>query len=154
MRRSLTVAAACLSLALVACSPVEKKAKKNKVVTEQQATVDVCEQLAKVGTALEASAALKPTSTVGEAETAGKNLRTALKGLKQAETTLEETRLKEFQEKAQAFNKQLKTVAKDKKLTLEAAAETLKPQAESVVAAHKELKAAVQCNGASATPAN
>jgi hypothetical protein len=153
MRRSLTVAAACLSLALVACSPVEKK-KKNKVVSEQQATVDVCDQLAKVGAALEASAALQPTSTVGEAETAGKNLRTALKGLKQAETTLEEARLKDFQEKAQAFNKQLKTVAKEKQLTLEEAAQTLKPQAESVIAAHKELKAAVQCDSPAAAPAN
>jgi hypothetical protein len=153
MRRSLTVAAACLSLALVACSPVEKK-KKNKVVTEQQATVDVCDQLANVGAALEASAALKPSSTVGEAEAAGKNLRTALKGLKQAETTLEEARLKDFQAKAQAFNKQLKTVAKDKQLTLEEAAATLKPQAESVLAAHKELKAAVQCDGEAAAPAN
>lgn len=153
MRRSLTVAAACLSLALVACSPVEKK-KKNKVVSEQQATVDVCDQLAKVGTALEASAALKPSSTVGEAEAAGKTLRTALKGLKQAETTLEEVRLKDFQEKAQAFNKQLKTVAKEKQLTLEEAAATLKPQAESVLAAHKELKAAVQCDGEATAPAN
>jgi len=146
MRRSFAVAAVCLSLALVACSPVEKK-KKNKVATEQQATVDVCDQLTKVGAALEATAALKPSSTVGEAEAAGKQLRAALKGLKQADTTLEEARLADFQKQAQAFNKQLKTVAKEKNLTLEAAAKTLKPQADSVIAAHKELQAAVQCDG-------
>jgi hypothetical protein len=145
MRRTLAVAAACLSLALVACSPVEKK-KKNKMVTEQQATVDVCDQLVKVGAALETSAALKSTSTVGEAEAAGKQLRAALKGLKQAEVTLEATRVEAFQKQANAFNKELKKVAKDKQLTLEAAAATLKPQAESVIAAHKELQAAVQCD--------
>ena len=153
MRRSLAIAAACLSLALVACSPVEKK-KKNKVATEQQATVDICDQLTKVGAALQASAALKPTSTVGEAEAAGKQLRTALKGLNQAETTLEEARLEAFQKQAKAFNKELKKVSKEKQLTLEEAAKTLKPQADSVVAAHKELQAAVQCNGKAAAPAN
>ena len=153
MRRSLAVATACLSLALVACSAAEKN-KQSKELTEQQAAADVCTQLAKVGTALEASAALKPSSTVGEAEAAGESLQMALDGLNQAEVTLEQTRFKAFQEKAQAFNAQLKTVAKDKKLTLEAAAETLKPQAESVLAAHKELKAAVQCDGAAAAPAN
>lgn len=103
--------------------PVEQK-KKNKEVTEQQATVDVCDQLVKVGTALEASAALTPTSTVGEAEAAGQQLRTALKGLKQAETTLEEARLEAFQKQAQAFNKELKKVSKEKQLTLEEAAKT------------------------------
>ncbi|MEY3751248.1 MAG: hypothetical protein RLZZ11_372 [Cyanobacteriota bacterium] len=152
MRRSLAIAAACLSLALVACSPVEKK-KKHKEASEQQATVDVCEQLTKVGTALEASAALKPTSTVGDAEAAGKQLRTALKGLKQAEVTLEADRMAAFQKQAQAFNKELKKVSKEKQLTLEEAAKTLKPQADSVIAAHKQLKAAVQCNGAAAAPA-
>jgi len=137
MRRSLAVAAACLSLALVACSPVEKK-KKTKVVTEQQATVNVCDQLVKVGAALEASAALTPTSTVGDAEAAGKQLRTALKGLKQAK----------------AFNKELKKVSKEKQLTLDEAAKTLKPQADSVIAAHKELQAAVQCTGKAPAAAN
>jgi len=144
MRRSLAVAAACLSLALAACSPVEKK---NKVVTEQQATVNVCDQLVKVGAALETSAALTPTSTVGDAEAAGKQLRTALKGLKQAEVTLEAARVEAFQKQAQAFNQELKKVSKEKQLTLEEAAKTLKPQADSVVAAHKELQAAVQCTG-------
>lgn len=153
MRRSLAVAAACLSLALVACSPVEKK-KKNKVVTEQQATVNVCDQLVKVGTALEASAALTPTSTVGDAEAAGKQLRTALKGLKQAEVTLEEARVEAFQKQAQAFNKELKKVSKEKQLTLEEAAKTLKPQADSVIAAHKELQAAIQCTGKAPAAAN
>ena len=153
MRRSLAVATACLSLALVACSPAAKK-KPTAAITEQQATADVCSKLAKVGSALEASAALKPSSTVGEAETVGENLQMALDALNQAEVTLEQTRFKAFQEKAQAFNTQLKQVAKDKQLTLEAAAETLKPQAESVVAAHQELKAAVQCDGAAAAPAN
>jgi hypothetical protein len=151
MRRSLAIAAACLSLALVACSPDEKK---NKVVTEQQATENVCDQLVKVGTALEASAALTPASTVGDAEAAGEQLRTALTGLKQAEVTLEEARVEAFQKQAQAFNKELKKVSKEKQLTLEEAAKTLKPQADSVVAAHKELQAAVECTGTAPAAAN
>ena len=153
MRRSLAIATACLSLALGACSPAEKKAE-NQVATEQQATVDVCDQLTKVGAALQASAALKPTSTVGDAEAAGEQLRTALQGLNEAETTLEEARLDAFQKQAKAFNKELKKVSKEKQLTLEEAAKTLKPQADSVVAAHKELQAAVHCNGKAAAPAN
>ena len=51
MRRSLSVATACLSLALVACSAVEKN-KQSKELTEQQAAADVCTQLAKVGNKL------------------------------------------------------------------------------------------------------
>ena len=153
MRRSLAAAAACLSLALVACSPAEKD-KKTKVMTEQQATATVCDQLAMVGSALEASAALTPTSTVGDAEAAGQQLRTALEGLKQAEVTLEAVRLEAFQTQAQAFNKELEKVSKEKQLTLEEAAKTLKPQTDSVVAAHKELQAAVQCTGQAPAAAN
>jgi hypothetical protein len=153
MRRSLAIAAACLSLALAACSPAEKT-KKDSLVTEQQATVNVCDQLAKVGSALEASAALTPTSTVGDAEAAGQQLRTALEDLKQAEVTLEATRLEAFQKQAQAFNQELEMVSKEKQLTLEEAAKTLKPQADSVVAAHKELQAAVECTGTAPAAAN
>ena len=138
-----------MSLALAACTPIAKK----QPMSEEQAAGDVCEQLTRVGTALEAAAALQPSSTVGEAEAAGKNLRQALKGLKSAETTLEATRLKAFQQQAKAYNKELKAVAKDKKLTLEAAAETLKPKAQAVIAAHKELKAGVTCDEKAATPA-
>jgi hypothetical protein len=116
--------------------------------------VNVCDQLVKVGAALEASAALTPTSTVGDAEAAGKQLRTALKGLKQAEVTLEAERVEAFQKQAKAFNKELKKVSKEKQLTLEEAAKTLKPQADSVVAAHKELQAAVQCTGKAPAAAN
>ena len=153
MRRTLAVAAACLSLSLAACSSAQKT-DTSTMPSEQQATAAVCDQLAAVGTALEASSALEPTSTVGEAEAAGEQLRTALAGLNQAEVTLEATRFAAFQKQAQAFNKQLQAVAQEKKLTLEEAAKTLKPQAESVVAAHKELKAAVQCDGKTPAPAN
>ena len=154
MRRSLAVAAACLSLALVACSPIDTKKKKNKVVTEQQATTDVCDQLAKVGEALAASNALEPSSTVGEAQTAAKNLRSALKGLKQAESNLEAARLQAFQTQAKAFNKEVAAVSKDKDITLAAAASKLKPQAASLIAAHKELAASVECEAKEAAATN
>jgi hypothetical protein len=150
MRRSLAAAAACLTLTLAACSPAAKKE-----ANEQQASADVCAQLTRVGTALETAANLKPTSTVGEAEAAGKELRQAIKDLKKSEESLEAARLKDFQTKAKAFNKDLKAVAKDKKLTLEAAAETLKPKAQEVIAAHKALKEGVSCDGdKAAAPAN
>ena len=144
MRRTLAVAA--LSLSLAACSSAQNT-ETSKLPSEQQATAVVCDQLTAVGTALEASSSLTPTSTVGEAEAAGEQLRTALEGLNQAETTLEETRLAAFQKQAQAFNEKLQAIAKEKQLTLEEAAKTLKPQADSVVVAHKELKSAVQCDG-------
>ena len=151
MRR--TLAAAALSLSLAACSSAQNT-ETTKLPSEEQAIAAVCDQLNAVGTALEASSALTPTSTVGEAEAAGEQLRTALEGLNQAETTLEETRLAAFQKQAQAFNNQLQAVAKEKQLTLEEAAKTLKPQADSVVAAHKELKAAVQCDAETPAAAN
>ena len=153
MRRSLAIAAACLSLALVACSPVEKK-KKNKVATEQQATVDVCDQLIKVGAALEVSANLQPTSTVGEATAADRALASALAGLEKAEQTLEQLRLKNFQTQLQAFKADVAKVASNKGQTLEQAAQQLKTKAEPVIAARRQLSAAVKCEEpAAAAPA-
>ena len=146
MRRSFAAAAACVSLALVACTPIAKKG----AMDEQEAAGDVCSQLTRVETALATAAALKPTSTVGEAEAAGKDLRKALKGLKKAEGQLEASRLKAFKEQAKAYNKELAAVAKNKGLTLEAAATSLKPKAEAVVAAQKALKAGVNCEPAAA----
>ena len=143
MRRSLArlSAAAGLSLALAACTPVANK----KAPNEQQATAEVCTQLSQVDAALETAAALKPTSTVGEAEAAGKALRQAVKALKQSENSLEAARLQDLRSKSKAFSKELKAVAKDKKLTLEEAANTLKPKAQEVIAAHQALKAGVTC---------
>ena len=146
MRRSLAVAAACLSLTVAACTPVEKK----KPLSEEQASTNVCDQLALVEQALAKVSALKPTSTVGDAETAGKDLRQALKGLSKAENTLEAMRVKDFQKQAKAFSKELKAMTKEKDTTLEAAAAALQPKAAPVIAAHKALKAAVKCDAPAA----
>ena len=146
MRPSLLAATALLCLGLIGCS-------KNPEKAEKKAEGNVCSQLANVGVALEQSAALTPTSTVGEAEAAGKALRKTLKQLKTSETQLEQLRLDDFNAKAKAFRKDVAAVAKDKKMTLEAAAGTLKAKAAPVIAAHKALSASVNCDQPAAAPA-
>jgi hypothetical protein len=90
---------------------------------------------------------------VGEAEAAGKALRKALKQLENSENQLEQLRLDDFNTKAKAFRKDVAAVAKDKKMTLEAAAGTLKGKAAPVIAAHKALSASVNCDKQAAAPA-
>ena len=133
-------ACALLCFAAVGCEESRRKAEKN-------AEVDVCARLARVGDALEAAAALTPSSSVGDAEAAGKELRQSLKALKASESRLEALRLADFQDKAKAFRQQVAAVAKDKTMTLEAAASTLKTRAQPVIAAHKALEAGVKCPG-------
>ena len=146
MRRVPFLAATLAALALAACQPVAQKQPSEKV-----AAGDVCTELTHVAEALEQVNGLKPTSTVGEAQAVNKHLGKAIKGLKAAEAELEKTRLADFQAKLKAFKKEVAKVSKNKGLTLEQAAADLKTKAAPVVAAHKELTAAVNCE-ASAQP--
>jgi len=146
MRRVPFLAAGLAALALAACQPVAQKPP-----SETAATSAVCTELMQVAEALEQVNSLKPTSTVGEAQTVNKRLGKAIKGLKAAETELEKARLADFQAELKAFKKEVTKVAKNKNLTLEQAAADLKSKAAPVVAAHKELSAAVNCK-APATP--
>ncbi|MFM8967131.1 MAG: hypothetical protein ACKOGI_04105 [Vulcanococcus sp.] len=147
MRRVPFLAAGLAALALAACQPVAQKQPSEKV-----ATGDVCTELTHVAEALEQVNGLKPTSTVGEAQSVNKHLGKALKGLKAAEADLEKARLTDFQAKLKAFKKEVAKVSKSKGLTLEQAAADLKTKAAPVVAAHKELTAAVNCTAPTAKP--
>ena len=140
MRRVPFLAAGLAALALAACQPVAQKQPSEKV-----ATGDVCTELNAVATALEQVNSLKPTSTVGEAQSANKALGKAIKGLKGAEAQLEKARVADFESKLKAFKKEVAKVSKNKGLTLEKAADELKAKAAPVVAAHKELSASVNC---------
>ena len=140
MRRVPFLAAGLAALALAACQPVAQKQP-----SETVASADVCTELMHVAEALEHINALKPTSTVGEAQTANKHLGKALKGLNGAETELEKARLATFQAKLKAFKKEVAKVSKNKGETLEQAAADLKTKAAPVAAAHQELTAAVNC---------
>ena len=140
MRRVPFLAAGLAALALAACQPVAQKPPSEKV-----ATGEVCTELNAVATALQQVNNLKPTSTVGEAQSANKALGKAIKGLKGAEAELEAARVAEFESKLKAFKKEVAKVSKNKSLTLEKAADELKAKAVPVVAAHKELSASVNC---------
>ena len=99
-------------------------------------------------------AALKPTSTVGEATAADRALATALSGLETAEQKLEQLRLQNFQTQLKAFKGEVAQVASNKNQTLEQAAETLKAKAAPVIAARRALSTAVKCEEpAAAAPA-
>jgi hypothetical protein len=140
MRRVPFLAAGLAALVLAACQPVAQKQPSEKV-----AAGDVCTELMHVAEALEQVNGLKPTSTVGEAQSVNKHLGKAIKGLKTAEAELEKARVVDFQTKLKAFKKEVAKVSQNKSLTLEQAAAELKTKAAPVVAAHKELTAAVNC---------
>ena len=81
-------------------------------------------------------------------------LASALAGLEKAEQTLEQLRLKNFQTQLQAFKADVAKVASNKGQTLEQAAQQLKTKAEPVIAARRQLSAAVKCEEpAAAAPA-
>ncbi|MEY4353264.1 MAG: hypothetical protein RLZZ609_1505 [Cyanobacteriota bacterium] len=111
----------------------------------------ICTQLAAVGQALEGVAALKPTSTVGEARKADQTLATALRDLEASEEKLENLRLKAFKAQLRTFKGEVEKVSNNKGLTLEKAAELLKTKAAPVIAARQALTAEVEC-GAPAKP--
>jgi hypothetical protein len=148
MRPSLLALSCLLAVGVAGCQ--SKDLAKKELKTEAK----ICSQLAAVGQALEKVAALKPTSTVGEATAADRSLATALSGLEKAEQTLEQLRLQAFQSQLKTFKAEVAKVASNKGQTLEQAAQQLKTKAEPVIAARRQLSAAVKCEEpAAAAPA-
>lgn len=139
MRRSLLAASVLVALVAAGCQS------QNLAKREQKTEAKICQQLGEVGAALDKVAALKPTSTVGEARAADKALSTALEKLGQAEQTLEKLRLQAFQTQLKTFKGEVERVSANKKLTLEEAATVIKAKAGPVIAARKGLSAAVKC---------
>ena len=119
-------------------------------LTTQKAKTEklICTQLAEVGQALDAVAALKPTSTVGDAKKADQALATALTKLEASEEKLENLRLKAFKAQLRTFKGEVEKVSRNKGLTLEMAANLLKAKAAPVIAARQALNAEVECEGA------
>ena len=147
MRRSLLAASVLVALVAAGCQS------QNLAKREQKTEAKICQQLGEVGAALDKVAALKPTSTVGEARAADKALSTALEKLGQAEQTLEKLRLQAFQTQLKTFKGEVERVSANKKLTLEEAATVLKAKAGPVIAARKALSAAVKCQEPAAAAA-
>lgn len=148
MRRSLIALSCLLALAATGCQ------KQDLAKKEQKAEAQICTQLASVGQALDQVAALKPSSTVGEASAADKALAGALAALESSEQKLEKLRLQNFQAQLKAFKGEVAKVASNKDQTLAQAAETLKAKAAPVIAARRALSAAVKCEEpAAAAPA-
>ena len=144
MRRSLLALTCLLALAAAGCQ------KQDLAQKERKTEAKICSQLAAVGQALETAAALKPTSTVGEATAAERSLSSALADLEKSEQKLERLRLQAFQAQLKTFRSEVAKVASDQKQTLEQAALQLKTKAEPVIAARRQLSAAVQCEEAPA----
>jgi hypothetical protein len=148
MRRALLAFACLISLGAAGCQS------KDLAKKEQKAEAQICAQLADAAKALEQVAALKPTSTVGEAVAADRALGSALAALERSEQKLEQLRLQNFRTQLTAFKADVAAVAADKKQTLEEAADELKSKAQPVIEARRALTAAVQCEEpAAAAPA-
>jgi hypothetical protein len=132
------IGAGLLALALGGCQQnlPEQKAKTEKAI---------CTELAVVGQALEQVAALKPTSTVGEAQAADRALASALTALEASKEQLENLRLKTFKTQLRTFRGEVQRVASNKKLTIEQAAQVLKAKSGPLIAARKALNAEVDC---------
>jgi hypothetical protein len=139
MRRPLIALSCLVALAATGCQ------KQDLAKKEARTEAKICSQLTAVGQALDQVAALKPTSTVGEATAADRALATALSGLETAEQKLEQLRLQNFQTQLKAFKGEVAQVASNKSQTLEQAAETLKAKAAPVIAARRALSTAVKC---------
>ncbi len=137
-RPLLAVSAALVALAIGGCQQNlnEQKAKTEKLI---------CVQLAEAGQALERVAALKPTSTVGEAKTADQALATALTKLEASQEKLENLRLKAFKAQLRTFRGEVQRVSQNKGITLEMAANLLKAKAAPLIAARQALTAEVDC---------
>lgn len=138
MRPALLIGIGLLALSLGACQQSPEKA-------EKKAEVVVCEQLAAVGAALESVEALTPTSTVGDAEKVQKNLVNALNGLEKSEKALEKARVQILRDQMKTFNQEVDKVAKQKKLTLEQAAQELNTKVQPLIAARQQALADVEC---------
>ncbi|MCP9792443.1 hypothetical protein KBZ20_10115 [Vulcanococcus limneticus Candia 3F8] len=140
MRRSIIALLGLVALSTSACQKPDLAERKQR--TEDQ----VCAQLRAVGQALDQVAALRPTSTVGEAAAADKALGTALEALQASEKKLEKLRLQSFQDQLKSFKGQVSQVTSNKKLTLEEAANELRTKAQPVIAARRQLSATVKCS--------
>ena len=147
MRRPLLALSFLLALTTAGCQP------KDLAKKEQKTEAKICAQLAAVGQALDKVAALKPTSTVGEAVAADQALGSALAGLEKAEQSLEKLRLQNFQTQLKTFKGEVAQVASNKNQTLEQAALAIKARSEPVIAARRQLSAAVKCEEPAAAPA-
>lgn len=145
-RPLLAITAAAVALALGGCQQnlPEQKAKTEKLI---------CTQLAEAGQALERVAALKPSSTVGEAKAADQALATALTKLEASEEKLENLRLKAFKAQLRTFRGEVERVSRNKGITLEMAANLLKAKAAPVIAARQALTAEVDCPAPATAPA-
>ena len=145
-RPLLAISAAVVALAIGGC---QQNLPEQKAKTEQL----ICTQLAEAGQALEQVAALKPTSTVGEAKAADQALATALTKLEASEEKLENLRLKAFKAQLRTFRGEVERVSRNKGITLEMAANLLKAKAAPVIAARQALTAEVDCPAPAAAPA-
>ncbi len=145
MRRPLLSLSLGLALLAAGCQP------KDLAKREQKAETKICIQLAAVGAALDQVAALKPSSTVGEAVAADQALARALDSLQTAEQTLEKLRLQNFQAQLRTFKEDVARVASRKNQSLEQAAQQLKAKAAPVIDARRQLSAAVKCAEPAAT---
>ena len=132
------IGAGFLALALGGCQQnlPEQKAKTEKAI---------CRELAAVGQALEGVAALKPTSTVGEAQAADRALASAVAALEASQEQLENLRLKTCKTPLRSFRGEVQRVAANQKLTLEQAAQVLKAKSGPLIAARKALNTEVDC---------
>jgi hypothetical protein len=145
-RPLLVITAAAVALAISGC---QQNLPEQKAKTEQL----ICTQLAEAGQALERVAALKPTSTVGEAKAADQALATALTKLEASQEKLENMRLKTFKAQLRTFRGEVEKVSRNKGITLEMAANLLKAKAAPVIAARQALTAEVDCPEPAAAPA-
>ena len=146
MRRSLLALTCLLAVTAAGCQ------KQDLAQKEQKTEAKICSQLTAVGQALDQVAALKPTSTVGEATAADRALASALAGLEKSEQTLEKLRLQNFQNQLKTFKGEVAQVASNKNQTLQQAALQLKAKSLPVIAARRQLSAAVKCAEPAAKP--
>ena len=137
-------AALALSLALVACQSVQKRAGNDelKVVKGVEA---VCAAQADVDAAMEQVNALTPDSTVADAQLAGDKLKGALSALDKAEGQLAKAEVNEYRDQVELFRKAVDEVSKNKDLTLAEAAEQLKGKAAPLLAAREQLASITVC---------
>jgi transposase len=138
MRRLIALAMALTTLGLAGCQQASQK-------TEAALEAKVCANLTAVGAALDQVAALKPTSTVGDATAANKALTRSLEALNHSEALLEKMRLRQFRDQLSAFNREATRVAGNKSLTLEEAAADLKTKAQPVIAARRRVSEQAKC---------
>ncbi|MFN9546317.1 MAG: hypothetical protein ACK6AD_04490 [Cyanobacteriota bacterium] len=139
---------AVIALAALALGGCQQNLPEQKAQTEKL----ICTHLTEAGQALERVAALKPTSTVGEAKAADQALAAALTKLEASQEKLENLRLKAFKAQLRSFRSEVERVSKNKGLTLEAAAQVLKGKAGPVIAARQALTAEVDCPQPTAAP--